>query len=112
MIRALHPRRHLAEAAEGLTLVDEAHSPPPQPLRHGPDDRSCCSSTSRFCASGIPLPVQALRLRIFDAYQLIASRVANQRPVVIIDIDEESLKALGQWPWPRTMVADMVTRVT
>ena len=59
-----------------------------------------------------PLPVEALRLRIFDAYQLIAPRVATQRPVVIIDIDEESLRALGQWPWPRTMVADMVTRVT
>ena len=59
-----------------------------------------------------PLPVEALRLRTFDAYQLIAPRVATQRPVVIIDIDEDSLKALGQWPWPRTMVAEMVTRVT
>jgi adenylate cyclase len=59
-----------------------------------------------------PLPVEALRLRTFDAYQLIAPRVATQRPVVIIDIDEDSLNALGQWPWPRTMVADMVTRVT
>jgi adenylate cyclase len=58
-----------------------------------------------------PLPVEALRLRTFDAYQLIAPRVATQRPVVIVDIDEESLKALGQWPWPRTMVADMVTRL-
>src|SRR3954471_487341 len=59
-----------------------------------------------------PLPVEALRLRTFDAYQLIAPRAATQRPVVIVDIDEDSLKALGQWPWPRTMVADMVTRVT
>jgi len=59
-----------------------------------------------------PAAGPGLALAIFDAYQLIASRVANQRPVVIIDIDEESLKALGQWPWPRTMVADMVTRVT
>ena len=59
-----------------------------------------------------PLPVEALRLRTFDLYQLIAPRAATQRPVVIIDIDEDSLKALGQWPWPRTMVADMVTRVT
>src|SRR5215204_824146 len=58
------------------------------------------------------LPVEALRLRTFDAYQLIAPRVATQRPVLIIDIDEDSLKALGQWPWPRTMVAEMVTRVT
>src|SRR6187551_1759637 len=59
-----------------------------------------------------PLPVEALRLRVFDAYQLIAPRAATARPVVIVDIDEDSLKSLGQWPWPRTVVADLVTRVT
>ena len=59
-----------------------------------------------------PLPIEALRLRTFDLYQLIAPRVASQRPVVIVDIDEASLKALGQWPWPRTIVADLVTRAT
>ena len=26
----------------------------------------------------------------------------DSRNVVIIDIDEASLKSLGQWPWPRT----------
>ena len=26
----------------------------------------------------------------------------TQRPVVIVDIDEDSLRKLGQWPWPRT----------
>src|SRR5215212_4002642 len=59
-----------------------------------------------------PLPVEALRLRTFDLYQFVAPRAATQRPVVIVDIDEDSLRALGQWPWPRTMVADMVTRMT
>ncbi len=27
---------------------------------------------------------------------------------VIVDIDEKSLKALGQWPWPRRIMADLV----
>ena len=40
-----------------------------------------------------PLPVEALRLRIFDLYQLIAPREATARPVAIVDIDEDSLKA-------------------
>ncbi|HET9687495.1 MAG TPA: adenylate/guanylate cyclase domain-containing protein, partial [Pseudolabrys sp.] len=31
---------------------------------------------------------------------------------VIVDIDEKSLKAFGQWPWPRTRVADLITRLT
>lgn len=31
--------------------------------------------------------------------------------VVIIDIDEPSLAQIGPWPWPRTVLADMVTRL-
>ncbi|HEY0234467.1 MAG TPA: CHASE2 domain-containing protein [Afipia sp.] len=58
-----------------------------------------------------PRPVEELRLRIFDTYQLIHPRETTQRPVVIIDIDEKSLAKFGQWPWPRTRVADMVQRL-
>ncbi len=60
-----------------------------------------------------PPPVEALRLRTFDAFQVLRPRAAlPQRPVMIVDIDEASLDALGQWPWPRTRVADLVTRLT
>ena len=59
-----------------------------------------------------PLPIQELRVRVFDLFQVLAPRQANERPVVIIDIDEKSLKAFGQWPWPRTRVADLITRLT
>jgi len=58
-----------------------------------------------------PAPLEALRQKAFDVYQMIQPRVSTVRPVVIVDIDDQSLKALGQWPWPRTLVADMVTRV-
>ncbi len=58
-----------------------------------------------------PAPVEALRQRAFDFYQLTQPRVAPAKPVVIVDIDDASLKALGQWPWPRTVVADLVTKV-
>ena len=34
------------------------------------------------------------------------------RPVTIVDIDEPSLKKFGQWPWPRTRLADMVINLT
>ena len=59
-----------------------------------------------------PLPLEELRVRTFDMYQVIQPRVATQRPVVIIDIDEKSLGKFGQWPWPRTRVADLVKRLT
>jgi len=65
-----------------------------------------------FVRVGDPGPIEELRLKAFDLFQIIRPRVAAQRPVVIVDIDEKSLRALGQWPWPRTRVADLVTRLT
>jgi len=59
-----------------------------------------------------PAPLEELRLKAFDIFQVIQPRAAAQRPVVIVDIDEKSLRKLGQWPWPRTRVADLVTRLT
>jgi adenylate cyclase len=58
-----------------------------------------------------PLPIEELRLRTFDLFQVMRPRVQTMRPVVIADIDEASLKEIGQWPWPRTVIADLVTRL-
>jgi adenylate cyclase len=55
-----------------------------------------------------PAPIEELRVRTFDTFQLIEPRVKTARPVTIVDIDEKSLAKLGQWPWPRTRLADMV----
>ncbi|WP_407157927.1 CHASE2 domain-containing protein [Bradyrhizobium sp. STM 3557] len=60
-----------------------------------------------------PAPIQELRLRTFDNFQVIEPRVKTMRPVTIVDIDEKSLASprLGQWPWPRTRIADIVTNL-
>lgn len=55
-----------------------------------------------------PLPMQGLRNNIFDQYQRWRPRVPVDAPVRIIDIDEESLARLGQWPWPRTRIAELI----
>ena len=58
-------------------------------------------------------PIEELRVRTFDSFQRIDPRVKTARPVVIVDIDEKSLASkLGQWPWPRTRMADLVTNLT
>src|SRR6266700_408000 len=61
-----------------------------------------------------PAPVQELRVRTFDTFQVIDPRIKTQRPVTIVDIDERSLAdpRLGQWPWPRTRIADIVANLT
>lgn len=58
-----------------------------------------------------PAPLETLRLKTFDLYQIAHPRVPKDYPVVIVDIDEKSLAAIGQWPWPRTTLANLVERV-
>jgi len=59
-----------------------------------------------------PVSLQMLRVRTFDVYQQIKPRPQTPGMVTIVDIDEESLKRFGQWPWPRTLVARMLDRLT
>src|SRR6478752_5333433 len=59
-----------------------------------------------------PAPVEELRVRTFDGYQRLDPRKKTARPVTIVDIDDKSLEKLGQWPWPRTRIADLVTELT
>ena len=58
-----------------------------------------------------PAPLEVLRLKIFDLYQVAQPRQPLMQPAVIVDIDEESLSEVGQWPWPRSDVARMVERL-
>jgi len=58
-----------------------------------------------------PKPVEFLRLKGFDFYQQIKPREIPppaQKPVTIIDLDEKSLSEIGQWPWPRDIMAQLV----
>ena len=52
------------------------------------------------------------RDRTFDFFQSLKPRDASLRPAVIVDIDEASLAAFGQWPWPRTLLADLVNKLS
>ena len=59
-----------------------------------------------------PFFVRALRLIAFDTlHRLDPARFDPNLPIRIVDIDEESLAAIGQWPWPRTVLRDLVLRL-
>jgi adenylate cyclase len=51
---------------------------------------------------------RALRNLQFDQFQRWQPRVYTQVPVLVVDIDEQSLARLGQWPWPRTRLAELL----
>ncbi len=44
----------------------------------------------------------------FDAFQRYPSRTVESTPAMVVEIDEPSLQALGQWPWPRTLLAELI----
>jgi adenylate cyclase len=64
--------------------------------------------TARLAAPDL---LERLSLLCFDLYQKTAPREAGDAPIRIVDIDNKSLSKLGQWPWPRTVVAQLVDRL-
>ncbi len=58
-----------------------------------------------------PVALEGTRLRGFDLEQLIAPRAYEPLPIRIVAIDDKSVAKYGQWPWPRTLVAQLVTQI-
>ena len=58
-----------------------------------------------------PSLVEGLRELQFDGYQRLFTRERRTAPAVIVAIDERALHELGQWPWPRTQMAKLVSRI-
>src|SRR6516165_1228184 len=59
-----------------------------------------------------PFFVRALRLIAFDHFQrLDPPKYDPSLPIRIVDIDEASLAKIGQWPWPRTTVRDLLAEL-
>jgi len=56
-------------------------------------------------------PFKSARLMLFDQYQNLFPRHPNSQPAVIVEIDEDTLNALGQWPWPRNYFAALIDAI-
>lgn len=50
--------------------------------------------------------------RLRDYLFTIRGEIPTSNNVVIIDIDEKSLKTLGQWPWPRNKISTILENLT
>ena len=63
---------------------------------------------------------QTLDLKTFDFYQQKSPRIYSEvipgtevpMPVKIVDIDDESLAQFGQWPWPRSLISQLIELLT
>ena len=84
-------------------------------MRRANEARLYALTTATACmlallAGVVGAPARAVMQNlVFDQYQRWKPRpYAFDQPVRIVLIDEESLKRLGQWPWPRERLAALV----
>lgn len=55
--------------------------------------------------------LRGMQNQLFDFYQRTSPRPYTDASVRYVDIDEESLKRIGQWPWPRTTLAQLTNKI-
>ncbi|MDF1615654.1 CHASE2 domain-containing protein [Desulfurivibrio dismutans] len=58
-----------------------------------------------------PRLLEALDQRVVDTMFHWRGAVPAGDRVIIVDLDERSLREVGQWPWPRHQVAQMLTNI-
>ncbi|GHT94109.1 guanylate cyclase [Betaproteobacteria bacterium] len=55
-----------------------------------------------------PVLIQHFDENIRDAFLRSLADSGQENRVLVINIDDESLRQLGDWPWPRSRIADLV----
>lgn len=59
----------------------------------------------------LPDTFGSARQLLFDHYQRRFPRVPTTQPVIVVEIDDRTLEAIGQWPWPRNRLANLVDAI-
>lgn len=56
-------------------------------------------------------PLASLDHHVLDAFVRASAPNAQDTRAVVVDIDEISLSAVGQWPWPRYRIAALIEKI-
>lgn len=70
------------------------------------------SSFLTFLYIFFPNLLDSIDNRIRDSYFIYRGEVQTTQSVIIVDIDDKSLKELGQWPWSRDKIAHIIDNLT
>ena len=62
--------------------------------------------------SYIPKTLESFDNRLRDYMFVVRGEEPDSGNVIIIDLDDKSLKKIGQWPWSRDVVAQMLANLT
>ena len=93
--------------------------PPARPAPRPPRSRSLVTLLAGLaiavaiglCSMFKLAPVASLDRSLLDALQVHTASGASSPDTMAVDIDEVSLSALGQWPWPRYRLAQLIERI-
>src|SRR5262245_7271567 len=58
-----------------------------------------------------PAFLSRLESTVYDRLVRSAPTTSPSGRIAIVDIDERSLSSIGQWPWRRDRVAELITRL-
>ena len=58
-----------------------------------------------------PAIIETFDNQITDAMFRLRGSQETTQLISIVDIDEKSLQSIGQWPWPRNIVADLIQKI-
>ncbi len=58
-----------------------------------------------------PPLLHELRLKSFDFFLRFHPAPLSDTRIIIVDIDSESLEKIGQWPWPRKHIAELLKKI-
>lgn len=61
--------------------------------------------------ASISSPLGLFDRAVHDSVLRVGPALQPPADIVIVDIDEASLQAIGPWPWPRAVVAELVQRI-
>lgn len=64
-----------------------------------------------LCVAVAPFPVRVADTLVYDTLSAWSMEPAKNVDVTFVDIDDRSLAAVGQWPWPRYRIALLVEAV-
>lgn len=70
--------------------------------------------TAAFCLACLyckPKPVQRLDSLVYDSWMRLCDKPKPGPAPAIVEIDDNSLASLGQWPWPRDLLAELVQKI-
>jgi len=56
-------------------------------------------------------PMLSLEYKAYDLMSKLRHRAAGT-PVIIVAIDDKSIKSIGDWPWPRSYIADIINTLS